>query len=151
MMPIEQNNMQTFRSKIDWWVLGFIIAMTGLLLQLLVTMYAKGTMQEYTEHTAVYILTIAVLWWPILNTRYVVQEDTLIIHCLLFKWVIPVVSIEKITKTNHSISSPALSLNRLKIEYLKEGKSKYILVSPRNQQGFCQALQQKNSKIEATV
>lgn len=151
MMPIEQNNMQTFRSKIDWWVLGFIIAMTGLLLQLLVTMYAKGTMQEYTEHTAVYILTIAVLWWPILNTRYVVREDTLTVHCLLFKWMIPIANIEKITKTNHSISSPALSLNRLKIEYLKEGKSKYILVSPRNQQGFCQALQQKNSKIEATV
>lgn len=151
MMRIEQNNMQTFRSKIDWWVLGFIIAMTGLLLQLLVTMYAKGTMQEYTEHTAVYIITIAVLWWPILNTRYVVGENTLTIHCLLFKWRIPIVNIEKISKTNHSISSPALSLNRLKIEYLNEGKSKYILVSPRNPQKFYQALQQKNSKIEVAV
>ena len=56
-----KNVMQKFHTKIDWWVLGFLIAMTGLLVQLLFTMYAKGTMVEYPEHTIVYILTIAVI------------------------------------------------------------------------------------------
>ncbi len=40
--------MQKFRSKIDWWILAFFIAMSGLLLQLVLTMYAKGTSAEAT-------------------------------------------------------------------------------------------------------
>lgn len=135
--------MQKFRSKIDWWVLGFLIAMTGLLIQLLFTMYAKGTMAEYPEHTSVYILTIAVIWWPVLNTRYIIQEDTLTIHCLFLKWNIPLANIQKMTPSHDSIASPALSLDRLKIEYIKEGEHKQILVSPRNRQAFIEAVQTK--------
>lgn len=135
--------MQKFRSKIDWWVLGFLIAMTGLLVQLLFTMYAKGTMAEYPEHTSVYILTIAVIWWPALNTRYIIQEDTLTIHCLFLKWNIPLANIQKMTPSHDSIASPALSLDRLKIEYIKEGEHKQILVSPRNCQAFIEAVQTK--------
>lgn len=107
--------MQKFYSKIDWWVLGFLIAVTGLLVQLLLTMYAKGTMVEYPEHTAVYVLTIAVLWWPVFNTRYSIQNDTLTIRCMFLKWVIPLANIQQISKTSNPISSPALSLDRLKI------------------------------------
>lgn len=128
--------MQKFHTKIDWWILGFIIAMTGLLIQLLFTMYAKGTMVEYPEHSVVYILTIAVIWWPVLNTRYIIQDEILTIHSLFLKWRIPLANIQKISKTNNSISSPALSLDRLKIEYIKDGKIKQVLVSPRDQQAF---------------
>ncbi|KHF76547.1 hypothetical protein PJ15_3303 [Acinetobacter sp. neg1] len=66
--------MQVFRSKIDWWFWGGVIATTGLLFQFLWTMYIKGTMQQYPEHALLYFLTIALLWWPILNTRYIVTE-----------------------------------------------------------------------------
>ena len=45
--------MHVFRSKKDWWLLAFVICMSGLLLQLLLTMQAKGTMQQYPLHTAV--------------------------------------------------------------------------------------------------
>lgn len=139
--------MQTFRSKIDWWILGFIIAMSGLLIQLLLTMYAKGTMQEYPEHTVVYILTIVVLWSPIFTTRYTIQDHVLTIRSLVFKWQIPLANIQKISKTNHSISSPALSLDRLKIEYLKAGEVKQVLVSPKDEKGFCEALQAVNTAM----
>lgn len=132
--------MQTFRSKIDWWILGFIISMTGLLIQLLWTMYAKGTMVEYPEHTVIYILTIGILWWPIFNTRYNIQNQVLTIHCMFLRWSIPLENIQSVTQTNNPISSPALSLNRLKIEYLKEGKVKQVLVSPKDQQRFCESI-----------
>jgi hypothetical protein len=135
--------MQKFHSKIDWWVLGFLIAMTGLLVQLLFTMYVKGTMVEYPEHTTVYILTIAVIWWPAFNTRYIIQDGTLIIHCLFLTWNIPLADIQKITPSHDSIASPALSLDRLKIEYIKEGEDKQILVSPRNRQAFIDAVKTK--------
>ena len=139
--------MQKFHTKIDWWILGFLIAMTGLLIQLLYTMYAKGTMVEYPEHTAVYILTIAVIWWPVFNTRYIIENEALIIHSLFLKWHIPLANIQNISKTNNSISSPALSLDRLKIEYMKDGKIKQVLVSPRDQQAFRQAVEVGRTQI----
>lgn len=135
--------MQSFRSKIDWWLLGFIIAITGLLIQFLFTMYAKGTMTEYFEHTAIYLFTILMLWWPIFNTRYIIQNETLRIRCMFIKWEIPLSCVQKISKSSNSISSPALSLDRLKIEYVQDGKMKNVLVSPKDQSAFIQAVQRK--------
>ena len=140
--------MQTFRSKIDWWVLGFIISMSGLLLQLLFTMSAKGTMVQYPEHTTVYILTIILLWSPIFMTRYSINSDVLTVCSLLFKWQIPLVDIQKISPTDHLDVSPALSLTRLKIEYLQNGQVKQVLVSPRDQQGFVKSLVPQNKILK---
>ena len=135
--------MQTFRSKIDWWVLGFVIAMTGLLIQLLLTMYAKGTMVEYPEHTVVYILTIVLLWWPLLTTRYVVDEHKLSIKSMLFSWHIQREDIVHMRQTDDSTFAPALSLKRLRIEYIKDTQKKVMLISPRDLKGFIQTLEQK--------
>ncbi len=55
--------MQTFRSKKDWWILGFIIAATGILLQMLWSMQLRGTLQEYPEHGIVYALVILIMWY----------------------------------------------------------------------------------------
>ena len=134
--------MQIFRSKIDWWVLGFLICLTGLLLQLLLTMQAKGTLLQFPVHAAVYVMTIAFVWWPAWNTKYTVDEEYLSIRCLFLTWKIKRSEIQSISKTNNSVASPALSLKRLKVDYLKEGEPKFVLVSPRNQQAFCDALNQ---------
>ena len=134
--------MQKFRSKKDWWVIGFIIAMTGLLLQLLFTMYAKGTMSQYPIHTVTYVLTIAVLWWPVVNTQYRIEQNCLVITSMFLKWTIPLADIQKVSPSNNSVSSPALSLDRLKVDYQKDGTVKSVLVSPKDQQKFKQALQQ---------
>ena len=134
--------MQIFRSKIDWWVLGFLICLTGLLLQSLLTMQAKGTLLQFPVHAAVYVMTIAFIWWPAWNTKYTVDEEFLSIRCLFLTWKIKRSEIQSISKTNNSVSSPALSLKRLKVDYLKEGEPKFVLVSPRNQQAFCDALNQ---------
>ncbi|MCU4412691.1 PH domain-containing protein [Acinetobacter sp. WU_MDCI_Axc73] len=137
--------MQTFRSKKDWWILGFIIAATGILLQMLWSMQLRGTLQEYPEHGLVYALTIAIMWWPVMNTRYILTQDHLMIHSMFLKWTISLSDIQKITPTNNPLSSPALSLDRLKIDYQKDGKSKSVLVSPKDKQKFIEALQSNRS------
>ncbi|TCB67861.1 PH domain-containing protein [Acinetobacter sp. ANC 4178] len=139
--------MQKFRSKKDWWILGFIIAMTGLLLQLLLTMYAKGNMAQYPVHTFTYVLTIAVLWWPVWNTQYRIEAEQLVITSMFLTWKIPLSAIQKISPSNNSVSSPALSLDRLRIDYQKQGKAKFILISPKDKQAFTLALQQAQQSI----
>jgi hypothetical protein len=140
-------NMQKFRSKKDWWILGFIIAMTGLLLQLLLTMYAKGSMAQYPVHTLIYVFTIAVLWWPVWSTQYRIDAEQLVVSSMFLTWKIPLSTIQKISPSNNSVSSPALSLDRLRIDYQKEGKAKFILISPKDKQAFTQALQQAQQSI----
>ena len=135
--------MQVFYSKKDWWVFAFLICMTGLLLQLLITMFTKGTAYQYPLHTAVYVITILVLWWPVFNTKYTVKAGQLTIRCLFLRWSIPLSEIQKVSVTNNSVASPALSLDRLKIDYLKDGKAKFILVAPRNKVKFCEAIEQQ--------
>lgn len=133
--------MHVFRSKKDWWLLAFVICMSGLLLQLLLTMQAKGTMQQYPLHTAVYVLTIIILWWPLWSTRYVVDNGVLTIKSLWLSWKIPLSAIQSIQPTDHSIIAPALSLKRLRIDYTEGGVQKFILVSPKDQPAFIQVLQ----------
>lgn len=137
--------MHVFRSKKDWWLLAFVICMSGLLLQLLLTMQAKGTMQQYPLHTAVYVLTIIILWWPLWSTRYVMDNGVLTIKSLWLSWKIPLSEIQSIQPTDHSIIAPALSLKRLRIDYTDAGVQKFILVSPKDQTAFIQVLQSKKN------
>lgn len=132
--------MQKFRSKMDWWFLGFIIAMSGLLAQLILTTNGKGILMQNLLFVVVYALTIVLLWWPLWSTRYVVDQEQLTIRSLCFKWIIPLTAIQSVSETDNSISSPALSLDRLKIEYLKQGQTKTILVSPKDKVAFKAAL-----------
>lgn len=132
--------MQVFASKKDWWVLAFVLCMSGLLIQLLLTMSAKGTMQAYPVHTLTYVLTIFVLWWPIWSTRYRIENDVLHIKSLWLHWQIPLSSIQQIQATDHSIIAPALSLKRLRIDYIESGKNKFVLVSPKKHSAFLQAM-----------
>jgi len=141
--------MHVFRSKKDWWLLAFVICMSGLLLQLLLTMQAKGTMQQYPLHTAVYVLTIIILWWPLWSTRYVVDNGVLTIKSLWLSWKIPLSEIQTIQPTDHSIIAPALSLKRLRIDYTEDGVQKFVLVSPKDQTAFIQALQLNKTDIES--
>src|SRR5581483_3428103 len=65
--------------------------------------------------------------WILASTRYIGSEGTLHVRSGPFAWRIPVSSITRITPTRSPISSPALSLRRLRVEY---DAGKHILVSP---------------------
>ena len=114
--------------------------MSGLLAQLILTTYGKSILMQNFLFVVVYALTIVLLWWPLWSTRYVVDQGQLTIRSLCFKWIIPLTAIQSVSETDNSISSPALSLDRLKIEYLKEGQTRTVLVSPRDKVGFRAAL-----------
>ena len=132
--------MQVFRSKKDWWVVAFIVCMSGLLIQLLLTMHAKGTIQQYPLHTAVYILTVLLLWWPLFNTRYQISATELNIRSMFLHWQIPLQDIQRISASQDLSAAPALSIKRLKIEYIQNGQRTFVMISPKDQQYFLKAL-----------
>ena len=128
--------MQKHKSKIDWWV---IIVLTGSSLLLLTLVYSNFDSQNLHEDIIFSVLFSSlalVVWLPIPTTYYVVDGEILKIYSIFLKWEIPLSSIENIKETSDSLSAPALSLDRIKIEYKKDNIHKSIMVSPRNKTEF---------------
>ena len=65
-------------------------------------------------------------------------EHDLLVRSGPFRWRVPLGQIHSVTPTRNPLSSPALSLDRLRIEY---GDGKWILISPRERERFLEALE----------
>ena len=78
--------------------------------------------------------------WLLYTTQYLVEDEVLKIQSGPFKWTIPITSISQVVETTNPRSSPALSLRRLEITY---GESKTIMVSPKDREGFLEAIGQR--------
>jgi len=122
-----------YKSKIDWW-LGAILAV-AMICSLFAGLKALSADTPNSVWTAALIGGVG-FFLPlvgILSTRYVIEDQQLVVRTGLFKWRIPINEISSITPTSDPIASPALSLDRLRITY---GQAKWLLISPRDKDGF---------------
>ena len=55
--------------------------------------------------------------WMFYTTHYVVKDEVLQIQSGPFRWTIPIASISQVVESTNPLSSPTLSLRRLKIVY----------------------------------
>ncbi len=58
----------------------------------------------------------------------------------MFRWKININDITRIEPTHNPLSSPALSLDRLKIYYMKDGRVATVMISPKDKEGFLNIL-----------
>ena len=85
------------------------------------------------------------LGWTWFKTGYEVTPGYVTVQSGPIKKKIPIYEIKKISKTKNPLSAPALSLDRLEINY---GQFGMALVSPKDKQKFISLLTSINSKIE---
>lgn len=129
---------ERFRSECDTWliVLGFgAVAATVVGITPLLMADVIGYIKVVTG--GLLILTVLLVSWVYVGTYYVIAENELLVCSGPFRWRIPVAEIHRITPTRSPLSSPALSLNRLRIDY---GKGKWILLSPERREEFTHRL-----------
>lgn len=132
-----------FRSKIDWWLLLIFIVITA---NIVIKIYEANHLYSLASnfpHLIIYSLVIFIIWFPIFNTYYVVENNTLVIKSLVFRWKIKLNDITQIEPTHNPLSSPALSLDRLKIYYMKNEKIATVMISPKNKEAFLQAINKR--------
>ena len=129
--------MQELASKIDLWLLAVLVATVAV--SLVATLYTlrRGGAVNYIAAFILSSTCIALPLWLLLGTKYVVQNQVLSIRSDPFSWTIPIEEISAIVETRDSRSSPALSLDRLRIEYA-DGKT--VMVSPADKHAFIQSL-----------
>lgn len=83
-------------------------------------------------------LGVALPVWLLLGTGYRLESGRLHVRGGPFRWSIPLREITAITPTRNPLSSPALSLDRLRIEY---GRGKAIMISPRDRERFLREIE----------
>jgi hypothetical protein len=132
-----------FQSKIDTWL---ILVAAGVPSAVMVLSWFE---EPWWLGSLILLPVIGFILHLFLNTTYTVEGKTLIIRCgFLYRKKIDIQSILRIKETRNPLSSPATSLDRLEIRY---GKSGWVLVSPRDKQGFVNALRRINERIELSA
>ena len=127
-----------FASKIDAWLV--IVLVVALLAELVALGMAVHTDPRPATVAIALGLTIVVYLFVgllLARTYYEVDGQKLRIVCGVFSWTIPLDQIHSVEATRSPLSSPALSLDRLRIRY---GKNRSMLVSPLNKPQFIAAL-----------
>ncbi|MDC5188212.1 PH domain-containing protein [Acinetobacter baumannii] len=128
--------MRIYRSKIDSWLIIFLAISSLFLLVLIYSNFDIQTLYEDLFFLVLLSSLALLIWLPIPTTYYVVDSEILRIHSIFLKWEIPLNAIQKIEQTSDSLSAPALSLDRIKIEYKKDGMYKSVMVSPQHKVDF---------------
>jgi membrane protein YdbS with pleckstrin-like domain len=131
-------SVKRFRSKVDTWLVLVVVAALVVLAAALVSMVvAGGSFAAIALFLGV--MTAVTLFIGLIFTRtwYEIDSQELRIVSGPFRWTIPRESIRSVEESRNPLSSPALSLDRLRIRY---GEKRWILVSPEDKKGFRRAL-----------
>jgi len=127
---------QIFASKVDGWLR--VVTWAGALVPIgaLITLAARG------ERGALWIIPVLLIpaalpLWLLWSTDYTFTATDLNIRSGPFGWRVPLAGVRAVSATRSPLSSPALSLDRLRIDY---GQSQTIMVSPADKSGFLEAL-----------
>ena len=128
-----------FKSKIDRWLLFLLVAV--MVFEVVVMVIAATELKSPREATVLVVASLAIvalIGSMLVGTHYTVAGDTLRVACGPFRWKVPIDAIQSVEATRSPLSSPALSLDRLRIHY---GKRR-IMVSPSDKAGFLKAIGQ---------
>jgi len=127
-----------FRSKIDRWILAVLIFV--IVTEFVVIIAVAADSDEPLVQTGVILvslLAMALIGSLLIGTHYTVDRGLLRIVSGPFRWKVPIDQISSVEVTRSPLSSPALSLDRLRIRY---GNNRRILVSPADREGFLRAI-----------
>ena len=145
-------NETVYASKKDWWLM-VIIAASGLAL---VGAAAYQVSTSGLTHPASWILLLSLLFYLAVvfifayPVSYELRPPDLLIRAGLTRSRITLSSITAVSPTRDPTSAPALSLDRLRIDYLKKGKLTFALVSPQDKAAFLTNLAQATDGLELT-
>jgi hypothetical protein len=129
---------QVFPSKIDWALaVAPVLGVAGAAVAFVV---AGDRLPAAIQSMILLTVfpTVAIVVWMMAATYYRLDDQNLTVRCGPFRWRIALTEISAVSATRDPSSGPALSLDRLRVEY---GGGRAILISPRDASGFLDDLE----------
>ena len=121
-----------YRSKIDIWLAVLLTFAVLISIGAGISVLLAGGLEMWWA-VIPGLVAGALIAWILFSTYYTLDDELLLVQSGPFRWRVPVAGITAITPTRNPLSSPALSLDRLRIEY---SNGKAIMVSPSNKEKF---------------
>lgn len=124
---------QVYTSKIDTWLVLVLLTAVIACLVAFGLSFRTGSVVNVVATLPAILIGAGLPIWLMVSTRYILDDSILLVKSGPFKWQVEVEQITSITPTSNPFSSPALSLDRLLIEY---GRGKSIMISPKDKGQF---------------
>jgi len=121
-----------FISKRDLW-LGLLI-WAGALVNIVAGLFLFSIMPAVS---LIMLPLGGLILWTYYRTFYRLTEKDIIVRSGPFHWTVKVADITEVYPTDNPRSSPASSLDRLRIE---SGGDRWIMISPQDKEGFLKSL-----------
>lgn len=134
----------TFRSKVDWWLRVVLLTAAAASIVALAAVAATESPQKALAFSPVLLLSVALPIWLMRSTTYTLDVDELLVRSGPFTWHVPLKEIREVRATRNPLSSPALSLDRLRIAYGRRA----IMISPDDKARF---LEELHSRVPRAV
>lgn len=127
---------RVFASKIDTWLAAVLIVSALISAAVGIALLASLHLGAALAGLALLLIGAVLPLWILGSTRYAVQATVLEVVSGPFRWRIPLREIRSVTPTHNPLSGPALSLDRLRIDYGRRS----MMISPRDKERFIKTL-----------
>ena len=141
----EVGEAKVYRTAIDWW-LGILLGACEVLCLYLVI---EPIVRRGTVEWPMVLITVgmSIMILPLFRIKYVLYSEHLLISMSLYgKLRVKYADIVEMKKTNNPLSSAAMSLRRIQIDYVENDVHRMVLISPVKRNTFIEELEQKRSK-----
>ena len=142
-------NNRIYKSKVDLWLILIVIVGGVFLIGAAVqTLYSEGLNHPGTlTLLASSLFYLGVMFGLAYPVTYEITQSRLIIRSGLVRNSIELSSIESAKPSRNPLSSPAWSLDRLRIDYHRKGKLTFLLISPEDRTAFLNELVSKTNGL----
>ena len=137
-----------FRSKRDLWLTGAVGLSAAGLLASAISALLSGPLSPPVILAALGCFGGVGLCLGALNTHYVLDVHALRIVSTPFGWTVPYAELRSVAPSASPLSSPALSLDRLELAYVRGGRRRTVLISPDDRGAFIEELARRAPQAE---
>ena len=136
---MDMQTRKVYRSKVDWWLwlvvsVGAVMILFGSV-SLLVNPPQDGLPNVWIGLGM--LAMAAFMGWILFSVYYVITANDLLVRAAFFRWRIPLDQITEVYPTHNPLSSPALSLDRLRVNYERpSGRTWWVMISPKEKEQF---------------
>jgi hypothetical protein len=127
----------TYKSKVDWWIAAILVALPCGLLFVSIWLILSGETMGGLINLSALGVVLLVYTFGLFPLRYELTSDVLVIRSGWGKRRVPYAEIRNVQPSRSLLSSPALSLDRLRIDY---GRTFPIYISPDDRRAFMRDL-----------
>ncbi len=142
------DSIRWYKSKIDWWIALVLCIPPTVSLIVVVALFLDGKQSEIPVAIGAILLVCGIYVGLIFPMRYGLDNHQLVVRFGICRQRIPLDNILEVRPTRNPLSSPALSLDRLHVQFGK-GFFKAVMISPADREQFLADLE-KNGELHRT-